>query len=57
MVCSVLANIHRGKNSRTFTFDDFMIRDIEEERERKTRSLIAWMETVAQPTKPLTSHG
>jgi hypothetical protein len=52
IIATTLANIHRGKGVPAYKVDDFMLRDPEEIRRRRTQQFMAWMQSVAVPAQP-----
>jgi len=51
LIAATLANIHRSKNSRAITHEDFMLVDHSDYQKKKTRETLTWMKAVAKRKK------
>lgn len=51
ILASILANVHRKKNAKAYTVDDFMFRDRHSKRESDTRGFFAGLKSLAKRKK------
>jgi hypothetical protein len=48
MICALLKNIHRKKGTKAVEYNDFMLRDRDEQLAHETRQTLAWFRAVAR---------
>lgn len=48
LIASILANIHRKKSAPAVTYQEFMLVDPVDHKNKKTRETLAWMKAVAR---------
>ena len=48
LIASTLANAFRGKGSKAITYQDFMLVDRSEHKQKKTKEFLSWINRVAK---------